>query len=34
VPEDVAGAVLMAASEHARFMTGVYVPVSGGALMP
>ncbi|ABS27782.1 SDR family NAD(P)-dependent oxidoreductase [Anaeromyxobacter sp. Fw109-5] len=34
VPEDVAGAVLMAASDHARFMTGVYVPVSGGALMP
>ncbi|WP_242371473.1 SDR family NAD(P)-dependent oxidoreductase [Anaeromyxobacter sp. SG26] len=34
VPEDVAGAVLMVASEHGRFLTGVYVPVSGGALMP
>jgi 3-oxoacyl-[acyl-carrier protein] reductase len=34
VPEDVAGAVLMVASDHGRFLTGVYVPVSGGALMP
>ena len=33
VPEDVAGAVLMVASSHAQFLTGVYVPVSGGALM-
>ncbi len=34
LPEDVAGAVLLVASDHARFVTGVYVPVSGGALMP
>jgi 3-oxoacyl-[acyl-carrier protein] reductase len=33
-PEDVAGAVLMVASDHGKFLTGVYVPVSGGALMP
>lgn len=33
VPEDVAGAVLMVASDAARHLTGVYVPVSGGALM-
>ena len=33
VPDDVAGAVLMVASDAARFVTGVYVPVSGGALM-
>jgi 3-oxoacyl-[acyl-carrier protein] reductase len=32
-PEDVAGAVLMLASDHARFLTGAYLPVSGGALM-
>jgi len=32
-PEDVAGAVLMLASDDARFLTGLYVPVSGGALM-
>jgi 3-oxoacyl-[acyl-carrier protein] reductase len=34
LPEDVAGAVLMVASHEARFVTGIYVPVSGGALMP
>lgn len=33
LPDDVAGAVLMVASSHARFLTGAYVPVSGGALM-
>ena len=33
LPEDVAGAVLMVASDAARFLTGVYVPVSGGGLM-
>ena len=33
-PEDVAGAVLLVASEHGKFLTGIYVPVSGGALMP
>jgi 3-oxoacyl-[acyl-carrier protein] reductase len=32
-PDDVAGAVLMLASDAARFLTGVYVPVSGGGLM-
>ncbi len=32
-PDDVAGAVLFLASDHARFVTGAYVPVSGGALM-
>jgi 3-oxoacyl-[acyl-carrier protein] reductase len=32
-PEDVAGAVLMLASAHAGFVTGAYVPVSGGAVM-
>ncbi len=33
-PLDVAGAVLFLASDHARFVTGTYLPVSGGALMP
>jgi len=32
-PEDVAGVVLALASEDARFLTGCYVPVSGGGLM-
>ena len=32
-PDDVAGAVLMLASDDARFLTGLYVPVSGGTLM-
>jgi 3-oxoacyl-[acyl-carrier protein] reductase len=32
-PEDVAGAVLMLASEEARFVTGTYLSVSGGSLM-
>ncbi len=32
-PEDVAGTVLMLASSHAGFVTGAYVPVSGGSLM-
>jgi 3-oxoacyl-[acyl-carrier protein] reductase len=31
--EDVAGAVLMLASEEARFVTGAYLPVSGGIQM-
>ena len=33
VPEDVAGAVLAVCSDAGRFLTGVYVPVCGGALM-
>ncbi len=33
LPEDVAGAVLAFASDHSRFLTGCYVPVSGGLLM-
>lgn len=32
-PEDVAGAVLGVAIEEARFLTGLYVPVSGGSMM-
>jgi 3-oxoacyl-[acyl-carrier protein] reductase len=32
-PEDVAGAVLLLASEHGRFLTGAYLPVGGGSLM-
>lgn len=30
LPEDVAGAVLFLASEEARFISGTYLPVSGG----
>src|SRR5512134_3009710 len=33
LPEDVAGAVLFLASEEARFISGVYLPVSGGIHM-
>lgn len=33
-PEDVAGVVLAVASGHSRFMTGCYIPVSGGLVMP
>jgi 3-oxoacyl-[acyl-carrier protein] reductase len=32
-PEDVAGAIVILASDHARFLTGLYVPVSGGTVM-
>jgi 3-oxoacyl-[acyl-carrier protein] reductase len=32
-PDDVAGAVLLVVSDHARFVTGGYVAVSGGAVM-
>lgn len=32
-PEDIAGAVLAIASDDARFITGAYIPVSGGDLM-
>jgi 3-oxoacyl-[acyl-carrier protein] reductase len=33
-PEDVAGAVLFCCVEWSRFVSGAYLPVSGGALMP
>ncbi len=33
-PEDVAGVVLAMASDATGFVTGAYVPVSGGTLMP
>ena len=33
LPEDIAGAVLAVASDHSRFVTGCYIPVSGGLLM-
>jgi 3-oxoacyl-[acyl-carrier protein] reductase len=33
LPEDVAGAILMLASEEARFITGAYLPVNGGIQM-
>ena len=33
LPEDVAGAVAAMASDHNRFVTGSYVPVSGGLVM-
>lgn len=33
LPEDVAGAVLFLASEEARFISGTYLPVSGGIQM-
>jgi len=32
-PEDIAGAVLLMVSDKARFITGAYLPVSGGQLM-
>jgi NAD(P)-dependent dehydrogenase (short-subunit alcohol dehydrogenase family) len=32
-PEDVAGPVLFLASDAARFMTGVVLPVDGGYLI-
>lgn len=33
LPEDVAGAVLFLASDASRFVTGQYIPVSGGIMM-
>ena len=32
-PEDVAGAILMVASDNAAFVSGAYIPVSGGLNM-
>lgn len=32
-PEDIAGAILMLASDESRFITGAYVPVDGGTTM-
>jgi 3-oxoacyl-[acyl-carrier protein] reductase len=32
-PEDIAGAILMLASDHAGFVTGTYTPVTGGYFM-
>lgn len=34
LPNDVAGAVLLFASDHSGFITGAYVPVDGGFTMP
>lgn len=34
LPEDVAGVVLLVASDEARFVSGAYIPVSGGIQMP
>lgn len=34
LPEDIAGAVALLASDEARFITGQYVAVSGGTQMP
>ncbi|MEC4818241.1 MAG: SDR family oxidoreductase [Scytonema sp. PMC 1069.18] len=33
LPEDIAGAILLLASEEAKFITGTYLPVSGGTQM-
>ena len=33
LPEDIAGAVLFLASDASRFVTGQYIPVSGGIMM-
>ena len=33
-PEDVAGVVLLCCVDWSRFVSGAYLPVSGGALMP
>nr|MBN2276877.1 SDR family oxidoreductase [candidate division Zixibacteria bacterium] len=33
-PEDIAGAVLMIVSDEAGFISGAYIPVSGGTQMP
>lgn len=33
LPEDVAGAIIMMASDFSKFISGAYLPVSGGSLM-
>jgi 3-oxoacyl-[acyl-carrier protein] reductase len=33
VPADVAGAILLLATEQARFITGAYLPANGGLQM-
>lgn len=33
LPEDIAGAILLLASDEARFITGTYLPVNGGIQM-
>jgi 3-oxoacyl-[acyl-carrier protein] reductase len=33
LPEDIAGAILLLASQEARFISGAYLPVSGGLQM-
>jgi hypothetical protein len=33
VPDDIAGAVLAVCAPTSRFLTGLYVPASGGAVM-
>lgn len=32
-PEDIAGAILMMAGDHTKFISGAYIPVSGGSQM-
>jgi len=33
MPEDIAGAILLLAADEAKFITGTYLPVSGGIQM-
>jgi 3-oxoacyl-[acyl-carrier protein] reductase len=33
LPEDIAGAILMMSSDFSKFVTGTYLPVSGGTQM-
>ncbi|MEG3437206.1 SDR family oxidoreductase [Pannus brasiliensis CCIBt3594] len=33
LPEDIAGAIRLLASDEAKYITGTYLPVSGGARM-
>lgn len=34
LPEDIANAILLLASNQAKFITGAYLPVNGGIFMP